>query len=198
MVPAAPWRSAIDAVLWWHPASPAARRALAPQLAEQVGLPVTIGGLISYREGPVGPYDEIVGSPLCLRPLRGHVPFIAVDSERSVAGGRGNWALPKVLGRFSGEVGRPGRSTASGDGWALSVTVTARPRRVPFAGTIRCVQVWPDGRPREFAVRVRGRASFGHADVEHLVASSLGEWLLPGRHPAILISGTQDVAPPRS
>lgn len=197
MVPAAPWRSTIDAVLWWHAASPAARGLLAPQLVEDAGLPLTIGGLLSYRDGPVGPYDEILGSPVCLRPLRAHVPFMAVDSERSVAGGRGNWALPKALARFGGEVGRPGRSTASGDGWALSVTVSARPRRMPLAGTIRCVQVWPDGRPREFSVRVRGRARLGHADVEHHVASALGEWLVAGRHPAILISGTQDVSPPR-
>lgn len=198
MVPAAPWRSAIDAVLWWHPAVPAARAMLPPQLAERGGLPVTVGALISYREGPVGPYDEIVGSPVCLRPLRAHVPFIAVDSERSVAGGRGNWALPKVLARFEGDVGRAGRSVAAGDGWAVSVGVTARRRRLPFAGTIRCVQVWPDGRPREFSVRVRGRARLGHAEVEHDAASALGDWLLAGRHPAILISGTQDVAPPRS
>ena len=198
MVPAAPWHSVIDAVLWWHPAAPAARDMLAPQLTERAGLPLTIGGLISYREGPVGPYDEIVGSPLCLRPLVFHVPFIAVDSERSVAGGRGNWALPKVLARFEGDVGRAGRSVAAGDGWAVSVGVTARRRRLPFAGTIRCVQVWPDGRPREFSARVSGRASFGHAEVEHLVSSSLGGWLLPGRHPAIRLSGTQDVAPPRA
>lgn len=196
MVPAAPWRSVIDAVLWWHPAVPAARGMLPPQLLGRAGLPVTIGGLICYRDGPVGAYDEIVGSPLLLRPLLAHVPFIAVDSETSVAGGRGNWALPKVLATFEGEVGRPGRAMASGDGWALSVTTRARPRRLPFAGAIRCIQVWPDGRPREFSMRVRGRASLGHAELEHRAASPLGEWLVAGRHPAIFVSGTQDVSPP--
>jgi hypothetical protein len=196
MVPAAPWRSVIDAVLWCHPATAAARRLLAPQLAGRAGLPLTIGGLVMYREGPVGPYDEIFGSPLLLRPLLGHVPFIAVDSERSIAGGRGNWALPKILASFEGEVGRPGRCTASGDGWALSVRASARVRRVPFAGAARCAQVWPDGHTREFSVRVRGRARLGHAEVEHHTASPLETWLVAGRHPAIFFSGIQDVLAP--
>ncbi|HEV2059964.1 MAG TPA: hypothetical protein VGR11_11455 [Solirubrobacteraceae bacterium] len=126
------------------------------------------------------------------------MPFIAVDSERSIAGGRGNWALSKVLASFDGEVGRPGRSVAAGDGWALSVSATARARRLPFGGVVRCVQVWPDGRPREFSVRVRGRARLGHVEIAHGTASSLAEWLVAGRHPAILIAGTQDVSPPRS
>lgn len=197
MLPAAPWRSVIDAVLWCHPATSAARAMLPPQLVERAGLPVTIGGLVSYRDGPVGPYDEIIGVPMLLRPLVAHVPFIAVDSQRSAAGGRGNWALPKVLASFDGAVGRPGRCAASGDGWRLSVTATARERRLPFAGILLCVQVWPDGRPRRFSMRVRGRASLGHAEVEHHSASALGDWLVAGRHPAILLSGTQDVSPPR-
>ena len=197
MVPAAPWRSVIDAVLWCHPATPAARDMLAPQLSARAGLPITLGALIAYREGPAGPYDEIIGAPLLLRPLVGHVPFIAVDSEPSIAGGRANWALPKVPARFDGDVGRPGRATAVGDGWAVAVTTTARRRRLPFAGSVRCVQVWPDGRPREFSVRVRGRARLGHATVEHGRVSALADWLVAGRHPAILLSGVQDVLPPR-
>ena len=198
MIPAAPWRSVIDAVLWCHPATPAARDALAPELSERSGAPITLGALVTYREGPVGPYDEIVGAPLLLRPLVAHVPFIAVDSERSIAGGRGNWALPKVLARFEGDVGRAGRATARGDGWAVAVTTAARKRRLPFVGSFRCVQLWPDGTPREFSVRVRGSARLGHAQVEHEVASPLAEWLAGGRHPAILLSGVQDVLAPQA
>ena len=198
MVPAAPWRSVIDAVLWCHPATPAARDTLAPELSARAGLPITLGALVTYREGPVGPYDEIIGAPLLLRSLVAHVPFIAVDSERSIAGGRGNWALPKVLARFDGDVGRPGRATARGAGWAVAVTTTARQRRLPVVGRFRCVQVWPDATPREFSVRVRGRARLGHAQVEHEAASPLGDWLVAGRHPAILLSGIQDVLAPRA
>ena len=57
--------------------------------------------------------------------------------------------------------------------------------------------MWPDGRPREFSVRVRGRARLGHATVEHRTVSALADWLVAGRHPAILLSGVQDVLPPR-
>ena len=197
MIPAAPWRSTIDAVLWCHPATRAARDRLPAQLAGRAGLPLTIGGLVTYREGPVGPYDEILGAPILVRPLVAHVPFIAVDSQRSIAGGRGNWALPKVPARFAGAVGRPGRASAAGDGWAVAVTTTARRRSLPFATALPCVQVWPDGRPRAFSARVRGRARLGHAEVEHTVASPLADWLVAGRHPAILVSGVQDVLAPR-
>jgi hypothetical protein len=198
MIPAAPWRSVIDAVVWCHPATPAARDALAPELAERAGLPMTIGALVTYREGPVGPYDEIIGAPLVLRPLVGHVAFIAVDSEPSIAGGRGNWALPKVFARFDGHVGRPGRASARGEGWAVAVTTTARRRRLPFVASVRCVQVWPDASPCPFSVRVRGRARLGHAEIEHQAASPLADWLVAGRHPAIVLSGIQDVLAPRT
>jgi hypothetical protein len=57
-VPPAPWRSSVDALLWLHPAARAARGLLPPQIAARAGMPVTIGGLISYRDGPVGPYGH--------------------------------------------------------------------------------------------------------------------------------------------
>jgi Acetoacetate decarboxylase (ADC) len=199
VIPAAPWHSAIDALLWFHPATPAARGELPQPLAARAGIAVTIGGLISYREGPVGPYGEVFGAPVMLRgaPLLSHVAFMAVDSEDSVAGGRRNWALPKVVASFEGDPGRPGTVTARGDGWSLCVTTTARPRRAPFVGTFRCSQAWPDGRVRDFTVRMRGRARLAHAEIRHGVTSSLAGWLVDGRHPAILISGTQDVSVPR-
>jgi hypothetical protein len=199
MAPQAPWRSAVDALLWFHAARPAARGVLPPPLAGRDGIGVTIGGLIAYREGPVGPYAEVFGAPVMLRgaPLLSHVAFMAVDSEESVAGGRGNWALPKVLAAFHGSPGRPGTVTAAGGDWELGVTTTARRRRLPFAATFRCAQVWADGGVREFSVTMRGRARLAHAEVHHGAASSLDGWLTAGRHPALLICGTQDVSVPR-
>lgn len=96
-IPPPPWRSSVDALLWLHSATRAARGLLSPQLATRAGMPVTIGGLISYRDGPVGPYGEVFGAPVMLRgaPMLSHISFMAVDSAASVAGGRGNWALPK-------------------------------------------------------------------------------------------------------
>jgi hypothetical protein len=196
-IPSAPWRSSVDAVLWLHPAARTARALLPPQLAARAGMPVTIGGLVAYRDGPVGPYREIFGAPIMLRgaPMLSHIPFMAVDSAASVAGGRGNWALPKELADFDGDPGRPGTLTARGDGWELRIRTTARRRQLPMAMTMRGAQVWADGQVRTFSVRMRGRARLARVEVEHLVASPLGDWLVEGRHLAMLVSGRQDVSP---
>jgi hypothetical protein len=198
-VPPAPWRSDVDALVWWHPAAEAARAALPAALAGRATLPLTLGGLIAYRTGPVGPYREIFGCPLLLRrgPGHGHVAFMAVDSTPSATGGRANWALPKEAAAFAGRPGRPGIASASGEGWALTVGAAARPRELPAWGAGSSAQVWPDGAVRAFRVSVRGRARLATADVRHDAASDLAAWLLPGRHPALLLSGRQVVGPPR-
>jgi hypothetical protein len=197
--PPAPWRSEVAALLWWHRATPAADDLLPPPLAPRGGLPVTIGGLISYRRGPVGPYREVFAAPVFLRrgPGRAHVAFMAVDSEASVAGGRGNWALPKELARFEGDPGTPGRVTARGHGWALAVTTRARGRALPAWGRLACAQVWPDGAVRAFAVTMRGRARLASVEVEHEPGSPLATWLRAGRHPAVVVFGVQVVTPAR-
>lgn len=198
-IPPAPWHSVVEALVWFHAATPAARGALPPRLASRAGIALTIGGLIDYRDGPVGPYREILGSPMMLRgaPPLSHVAFMAVDSEISVAGGRRNWALPKVLASFTRDPERAGAVIVSGDGWELCVTATARARRLPFHARLQCSQVWPDGRARDFSVRMRGRARLARVDVRHGVASSLRGWLSEGRHRAVVISGTQEVSAPR-
>jgi hypothetical protein len=130
-------------------------------------------------------------------PMLSHIAFMAVDSECSVAGGRGNWALPKVLAAFDGDPGLPGRVVARGDGWEIRVRTTARPRRLPLSITMRAAQVWEDGVVREFSVRMRGRARLAHVDVEHLAPSPLSDWLAAGRHLAVVLAGRQDVSAPR-
>jgi hypothetical protein len=199
-IPPAPWRSAVEAVLWWHRATPAARDRLPPALAGRAGLPITIGGLISYRDGPVGPYREVFGAPVMLRGglALTHVAFMAVDSAPSVAGGRANWALPKELARFDGDAGRSGRVTARGDGWALAVSARSRARALPARGRFACAQVWPGGVVRTFTAGMRGRAWAGSVEVEHDdPASTLAGWLAAGRHPAVFVSGAQLVTPAR-
>ena len=198
-IPAAPWHSAVDALLWLHPAAHGVRDALPPPLAARAGLPITMGGLISYREGPVGPYGELFCAPVMLRGglLLSHVAFMAVDSERSVAGGRGNWALPKELASFDGDPGTPGVVTATGEGWRSRVTATARARRAPFALTVRGAQLWPDDGVRVFSVRFRGRARLARVVVEHDTPSPRTGWLAEGTHLACFVSGTQDVSRPQ-
>jgi acetoacetate decarboxylase len=161
VIPPAPWTSEIDAVLW-------------PD-----GL--ALSGLIAYRDGPVGPYREVFTAPL--GPRGAEVTFMAVDSERSLAGGRGNWALPKEMARFASD---GVRTTVTGDGWTLGVTVRARPRAFPACGVFVCTQVWEDGAARSFGVAVRGRARLGSVELEGR-----------GRRPAVLVSGRQVVGRPR-
>jgi hypothetical protein len=180
-VPPPPWRCAVDAVLWWERAGRA-------------------GGLVRYRDSPVGPYRELFAAEPVLRGglPAGRVPFMAVDSEASLAGGRRNWALPKELARFDGEPGEPGRVVATGDGWSVAVTASARGMEVPLPVWLpaRCAQVWRDGRVGTFTVRFRGRVRPGVVSVEHRLASELTRSLRPRRHPALLASGQLHVGAP--
>ena len=198
-LPPPPWRSEVEAVLWWHRAAPGAAAALPAALAGRAGPPLTLAGLVHYRAGPVGPYRELFGSPVLLRgrPGLAHVAFMAVDSPPSVAGGRGNWALPKVLATFEDDPARPGTLTAEGEGWAVTVSASVRPRAVPAWVAATSAQVWPDGTVRAFAVRMGGHARLATVEVRHDVPSALAGWLLPGRHPAVVVSGRQVVGPPR-
>jgi hypothetical protein len=195
--PPPPWHSRVDAVLWWHRAPAGAAALLPPALGRT--LPLVLGGLISYREGPVGPYGEAFAAVATLagHRLAGHVPFMAVDSAPSIAGGRANWALPKEACTFAGaDPGRPGRLGARGEGWELSATARRRPRRLPLAAAGACAQLWPDGIVRTFGVTLRGSAWAGSVEVVPAPGSAPAAWLAPGRHPALLLSGAQVVGPP--
>ena len=135
-------------------------------------LPVTVGGLIRYRETPVGPYHEVLASPVVLAGPKGpeaSVPFIAVDSLPSVRGGRENWALPKTLARFAWpEQLRGGfELDAEGAGWSVHATVHPRARRLPFAAPSRNRQVTPAGardHVRQLLARARAARLRGARD----------------------------------
>jgi hypothetical protein len=162
-------------------------------------LPVALGGLIAYREGPVGPYGEVFAAVGIRRGARvaGHVPFMAVDAAASVAGGRANWALPKELAAFEGDPGVPGHPIARGEGWAVEAVARARPRVLPAWAAATCAQIWPGGAARTFAVTLRGRARLGSVEIEVAPGSPPAAWLRPGRHPAVFLAGLQVVGPPR-
>jgi hypothetical protein len=137
-VPGAPWDLTAATIGWVGP----------PAQAPVDGRPVaTVGGMVSYASTPVGPYDEVFGLVALLRGKRvyGHVPFMAVDSEDSVAGGRGNWFLPKTLARFAGDAAG-GRMSAEADGWRVRVTARAIGPAVPFTSRFLLAQPrWKDG-----------------------------------------------------
>ena len=177
--PGPPWRCRCDAIVWL---SRRRREGLA-----------SLGALIAYRATPVGEYREVLGLtvllglPASIRELLPAVtvPFIAVDSPASIAGGRRNWALPKEPGRFTGDPSRRAM-TATGRGW--SVTAHARPLGplLPARFTGRLIQPWPDGTPRQAAGF--GRARIRLAAVRVDVDGRPARWLRPGRHLGFLVS----------
>ena len=186
-VPPAPWTCEARAVVWYARGSAAATEALPPSLRRSASGLAVVGGVVRYSSTPVGPYDEVfglVGSRTGIRPW-GSVAFMSVDSEASLAGGRGNWAMPKTLGTFTGEVGSGQTLTASGadaSTWRISVRPTAYGPRLPMRSRGRCRQEFPDGRLGESLMNGRGRIRLALVDVEVESDGPLPTWLRPGRH----------------
>ena len=137
--PPAPWRLELGAVMWLSWPGRGAARHLSPALRAGARVLLAGGGLVRYADTPVGPYAEALAVTVVVRDGRValHVPFMAVDSARSVVGGRRNWSLPKVLARFEGEPSAGTEMSAHGEagrcGWrAPGRTADPVPRaRVP-------------------------------------------------------------------
>ena len=191
----APWDTVLDAVVWVHPAAPGAVEWLPRSLRGRRVVPLTVGALISYRDTPVGPYHEVLGSPVLLAewPIPAAViPFIAVDSLASVHGGRANWQLPKTLARFEWpeRTARGFEVDAEGERWSVHASVRPRSRSFPLAAPLRNRQVSSDGGEIAFASRARARARFASVELETRGASLPG-WLRSGRHAALVIDGAR-------
>jgi hypothetical protein len=188
--PPAPWRTTMRAVVWQTLPSRAVRQAVGPVAGRPA---MVLGGLISYDETPVGPYDEIVG---VVGLLSGHatVPFIAVDSAASVVGGRVNWALPKTLARFTG--GPTTEMTATGADWSVRASVHALGLAIPFRTKGRLLQPWPDGEVRGARVRMAGKARPAVVRVQVTAEPTLSGWLRGGWHlGAVLENVTGEFGP---
>ena len=188
MTAPAPWTTRLHAVVWLHRATPEAAAALPPELRSGPRLPLTMGAFVHYFDTPVGPYAEVLASPAVL--FRGraiaasHIPFIAVDSEDSVRGGRENWALPKTLARFAfaGD-----RFEAEGPDWAVRASVQARGPRLPFACPARDVQIADDG--AELTVPILGAGVARAASVEvEAEGAAISPWLAAGRHSGVVLT----------
>lgn len=138
--PPPPWRLRGDAAILLAPVRSAATRAvhLPPGLALVGAAGWTVGGVLlaRYDETATLPYHELIVFSGLARPagtvrLAAIVSHIYVDSEASMAGGRGIWGLPKELAEF--EWGETRIDVRQGDRPLLSATLRRRARwRVPL------------------------------------------------------------------
>ncbi len=200
----APWTCEAEAIVWWSRGGRAATAALPPALRRGAGGLVVVGGLVRYRDTPVGPYDEVlglVGSRTGVRPW-GSVAFMSVDSEASLVGGRTNWAMPKTLGAFDGEIGGGKTVTATGADetrWRVSAAVRAFGPSVPVRTGALCRQEFPGGRAGDSRMSGRGRIRAAVVTVEVESDGPLPTWLRPGRHlGAVVESATFTLTEPTS
>jgi hypothetical protein len=198
----APWSCVCDAVLWLGRGGAAATAALPPALHGARGLGV-VGGMVRYRETPVGPYDEVlgmVGSHTGLRPW-GSVAFMAVDSAESLVGGRTNWAMPKTLAAFEGDVAAGSTFTARGaDAVRWQVTATSRVLgpAVPLGAAGLARQVFPGGGVGSSRLSARARVRPAVVTVEVGSGGPLASWLRPGRHLGLVVEDARfTLAEPR-
>jgi hypothetical protein len=155
-------------------------------------VPLTVALFVDYLDSPVGPYREVLASPVLRAPSVKErsgpaiaVPFIAVDSEASVHGGRTHWRLPKVPATFTGDVLR--EVVASGDGWSVHVASHASGSRMPLLGLLPFAQPMPDGRWLRATARLRARARRARIDVA-AEGPTLLKWLAAGRHRGVVIT----------
>ena len=182
----APWTVNCSAVLWSVRPTREASRSLPPALRGRRGV-VVVGGVVRYLETPVGPYDEVFGIVMSGYGRRsvGTVTFMAVDSPRSLVGGRANWAMPKTLASFQGTVGDRETVVATGQD-SLGWRVAARPRvvgpRVPVRSRATTRQEFPGGIVGDSRLRARGTARPALVEVEVESDGPLAGWLRPGRH----------------
>lgn len=180
----APWRARCSITMWWHGAGRAALdvfpAALRPQRVSAVAWV-----LVRYQDTPVGPYSEVAAMPLPagFRPTL-HLPFITVDSLPSIAGGRGNWLLPKALASFAWtDRGASVVPVEPADpAWRLTVDASPVGPPLPYVMPYTLHQVGADGQPRRFRTRLAGIGRYARVEVEGSAEGPLAALLRPGRH----------------
>ncbi|MFC4605963.1 hypothetical protein [Rhodococcus kronopolitis] len=195
--PPPPWPARVRATLWWH-RSTAAAASYGPGGRT---IPLTLAMMVDYLDSPVGPYREILASPVLRAPGRGvgalpamAVPFIAVDSEPSVHGGRAHWHLPKVLARFGGDA--HAGFEAVGDGWRVETAARPRGPRLPIAGALGFAQPTAAGVPAAGSARLRGQFRYARVAVR-ADGPTIGNWLTSCTHHGIVVTGRMVTGPVR-
>ena len=185
--PPAPWRVQASVTIWWHRAAADAVSTLPAQLQDRANAPLTLWMLVRYADTPVGPYSELLVSPVMLRGPRAiSVPFIAVDSIPSLAAGRAHWALPKSLATFDWTSDRAVEvrpEDPADPPWNVSVVMSPSrlPLRFPMPGGGRSVQVAGD-QLVTYSPKMRGLARLVSVEVTGSGSGALRRLLRSGRH----------------
>ncbi|MBY3988274.1 hypothetical protein HQO84_20425 [Rhodococcus fascians] len=184
--PAAPWPANVRATIWWHRARSSD---FAPAGAKT--LPITMCMVVDYMTSPVGPYREILASPVLRRDVgkipRMSVPFIAVDSATSVHGGRTNWHLPKVLAEFDGDV--LNKAGVSGGDWSVRTGSRGFGPAFPMRGSIGFAQPVPGGSALGVA-SLKGKARLAQVEVD-ASGPTLDRWMPSGTYFGLqIVSGS--------
>lgn len=201
--PPAPWTARARALTWWNRPGPAARdaiRALLPEALGRVRPLRCIGALLHYDASPVGPYNELIALLVLRRgdSLIVHVPFIAVDSPTSVVGGRANWALPKILARFTGNPATDTTLSASGDTWTINATARTRGLVLPFYLPTTTALVQTDTHQQTWTVRgrARGLTKPAHVTIDAQLSPGLADWFPTGHCTGALTTHLTASLPP--
>lgn len=187
----APWECHCSALLWLGRGGRAAAGALPPALGGSPAL-ATVGAFVRYTDTPVGAYDEVLGmvaSRTGLRPW-GNVAFMSVDSQTSLVGGRTNWAMPKTLARFNGELGDGQLITGEGSGevsWSVSATPRVKGPAIPLKLKSTARQQFADGRVGDSELVFAGKVRPALVTVGVSSAGPLPTWLRSGLHVGIFI-----------
>jgi len=187
----APWRTSGSGLIWMHRAAPRAETYHQRGLTFARSIPITMGAFLRYDEGSAGPYDELLTAPTFVyrnRRVSFPVPFIAVDSEASLAGGRVNWAIPKTLAEFDWRTSgsRPDRIAAQGEGWSVQAQVRWTGPRMILLSRASQVQVRADGEVITVPVRSRGIGRLARVEVS-AAGESISSWLRSGVHMGIVV-----------
>jgi hypothetical protein len=187
----APWKTSGPGLIWLHRAVPGAQAHHQRGLTYSRSIPLTMGAFLRYEEGSAGPYDEILTAPTYVyrnRRISFPVPFIAVDSEASIAGGRANWAIPKTLAEFDWRTsdGRPDRLAATGEGWSVRAHVRWSGPRMPLYSRGSQVQVRADGGVLTVPVSSRGIGRPARVEVS-VEGPTISSWLRSGVHMGVVV-----------
>ncbi|MBD0323216.1 MAG: acetoacetate decarboxylase family protein [Aldersonia sp.] len=183
----APWTCTCAAVLWTGCATRATAQALPSGIGNGARPLGVMGAMVRYSDTPVGRYDEVLGAVMFRRRLgiRGTVAFMAVDSETSLVGGRANWAMPKTLARFDGEVVAGGTMTARGaldTPWSIAASAKPIGPALPIVSSMVVLQQFAEGDVRSSKLHAKGRVRPAVVSVDVDDKASLSTWLRSGRH----------------